>query len=266
MTESAVDGAVEKEHADAHRCSQGRSRADATAHPAGRRQRTLPGGRGVTGLTAHRLHSVAVIGAHCEDIAVGAGATLLQIAQQHPDAVVHALVLAGGGTTREIEERNALASMCPALDVRLIVNDVPDGMFADHRDWVEECIAEFGLSCEPDVVFAPQRDDNYPDHRVVAELVATEFDEQLVLSYDILKWESDLPTPTVYLPIPPEVARRKTDLLRECYPSQAEHDWIDDEILLRLMRLRGVQCRSRYAEGFMVENAVRGANNLCSPN
>ncbi|HME78785.1 MAG TPA: hypothetical protein VKI00_24980 [Mycobacterium sp.] len=42
----------------------------------------------------------------------------------------------------------------------------------------------------------------------------------------------------------------------ECYPSQSGRDWFDDEVFLGLMRVRGVQCRSRYAEAFTVEKAV----------
>lgn len=217
------------------------------------------------GVKTKPLKSVAVIGAHCDDVAIGAGATLLQIALQHPGAVVHALVLTGGGTIGEIEEKNALVAMCPSLDVRLTVADLPDGGLPQHRDRVKGLIAQFRQTCEPELVFAPQHDDCHQDHRLVAELVPMEFRDHLVLSYEILKWESDLPTPTLYLPIPAEVALRKVKLLQDCYPSQAGHDWFDDEAFLGLMRIRGVQCRSRYAEGFVAEKAVFDFDNFYSP-
>ena len=46
-------------------------------------------------LTPVSLNSVAVIGAHCDDIAIGAGATLMEIVRDNRDVVVHALVLSG---------------------------------------------------------------------------------------------------------------------------------------------------------------------------
>ena len=49
-------------------------------------------------LTPVSLNTVAVIGAHCDDIVIGAGATLIEIARGKPDLVIHALVLTGGGT------------------------------------------------------------------------------------------------------------------------------------------------------------------------
>jgi LmbE family N-acetylglucosaminyl deacetylase len=207
-------------------------------------------------LTPVSLNSVAVIGAHCDDIAIGAGATLMEIARDNPDVVVHALVLTGGGTEREIEEKNALAAICPLTEVRLKVADLPHGRLPDHWGTVKQHIAEFRRSCEPDMVFAPQRDDCHQDHRLIAEVIPTEFRDHLVLGYEVLKWESDLPNPTLYLPIPVDTAHQKTRLLAECYPSQSDHDWFDDEVFLALMRVRGVQCRARYAEAFTVEKAV----------
>ncbi|PRC59837.1 PIG-L family deacetylase, partial [Mycobacterium sp. ITM-2017-0098] len=59
-------------------------------------------------LPAGPLHEVAVLGAHCEDIAIGAGATLLTLSRANPGVSVHALVLCGAGTEREAEERAAL--------------------------------------------------------------------------------------------------------------------------------------------------------------
>ena len=52
--------------------------------------------------------------------------------------------------------------------------------------------------------------------------------------------------------------RRKVELLDESFPSQVRRDWWDAETFLGLMRLRGVECRHRYAEGFVVDKAVLG--------
>jgi len=77
-----------------------------------------------------------------------------------------------------------------------------------------------------------------------------------VLGYQILKWESDLSNPTLYLPIPTETAHQKARLLAKCHPSQSGREWFDDEVFLGLMRVRGVQCRARYAEAFTLEKAL----------
>ena len=207
-------------------------------------------------LAAGPIKSVALVGAHCDDIAIGAGATLRQLTREHPDVVVNALVLTGAGTEREVEEKNAFASLCGNADVRLTVGDLPDGRLPDHWGAVKQTLGEFRRSCEPDVVFGPQRNDSHQDHRLLAKLLPTEFRDHVTLGYEILKWESDLPQPSIYQPVDAAVAEEKVQLLQESYRSQQHHDWFDRESFLGLMRVRGAQCRHRYAEAFVLEKAV----------
>ena len=54
------------------------------------------------------LAEIAVVGAHCDDIAIGMGGTLLSLSRNGPGLRVRGLVLSGGGTEREAEERDAL--------------------------------------------------------------------------------------------------------------------------------------------------------------
>ncbi|WP_123028243.1 PIG-L deacetylase family protein [Mycolicibacterium stellerae] len=202
------------------------------------------------------LTSIALIGAHCDDIAIGAGATLLELTREHPEIVVNGLVLTGGGTEREVEEKNAFAAMCGEAEVRLTVADLPDGELPHHWGDVKGLLATFRRSCEPELVIGPQRRDAHQDHRLIAELIPTEFRDHLILGYEIVKWESDLPTPAVYSPVASSTAVRKSDVLHECYQSQLDRHWFDREAFLGLMRVRGVQCHSRYAEAFVVEKSL----------
>lgn len=58
---------------------------------------------------------IVAVGAHCDDIAIGAGGTLLTVCLARPGVRVDALVLSGGGGEREREERAALAAFCPEI-------------------------------------------------------------------------------------------------------------------------------------------------------
>lgn len=210
----------------------------------------------VIDLRTGRLREIAVLGAHCDDIAIGLGASLLTIARTCAGLRVHALVLSGADTEREAEERRALAAFAPGADIRLTVLDVPDGRAPVHWNRIKDELARFRARTDAQLIFAPQRGDAHQDHRVLAELVPTEFRDHLVLGYEILKWETDTPTPTVFHPVPPEVVAEKARLLRACYPSQAGRDWFDDSAFLGLARLRGVQCHRPYAEAFVTEKTT----------
>ncbi|MEZ0358116.1 PIG-L family deacetylase [Mycobacterium sp. ENV421] len=204
------------------------------------------------------VDEIAVLGAHCDDIAIGMGGTLLALCSDRPGLRVHALVLSGGGGEREAEERAALDAFCPGASVRVTVLDIPDGRAPAHWQQVKSALHEFRQSCDPAVVFGPHRHDAHQDHRLLAELLPTEFRDHLILGYEIVKWETDTPRPNLFHPLPHGVAETKARLLGKHYPSQATHDWFDDEAFLGLARLRGVQCHSRHAEAFTAEKLSIG--------
>jgi hypothetical protein len=207
-------------------------------------------------LTPVSLRSVAVVGARCGDIATGVGATLTEIARNEPDLVLHALILTGGGTEWEVNEKTAFAALCPSADVRLTVADIPAGQLPHHRGLVKKLLDDLRQDCEPGMVFGPQGGDHDLDRQLLGELIPAAFPDHPVLGYEVLGWESGLPDTSLYLPIPRETAHGKARLLAQCYPSQPERGWRDDEAVLGLMRVRGVQCRARYAEAFTVEQSV----------
>jgi LmbE family N-acetylglucosaminyl deacetylase len=202
------------------------------------------------------LDEIAVVGAHCDDIAIGMGGTLLSLAENRPGLRVRGLVLSGGGTEREVEELDALTAFCPGADIAVAVLDLPDGRAPTHWERIKNNLSDFRRSCNPDVVFGPQSGDAHQDHRILAELLPTEFRNHLLLGYEILKWEADTPRPTIYHPLEPGLAEEKARLLLKHYPSQTSHDWFDEQAFVGLSRLRGVQCRSAHAEAFVVEKAT----------
>ncbi|MCZ8382405.1 PIG-L family deacetylase [Mycobacterium sp. CPCC 205372] len=207
-------------------------------------------------LQAGDLSEIAVLGAHCDDVAIGMGGTLLALSEANPGLRVHALVLSGAGTEREAEERAALAAFCPGATVAVTILDVPDGRAPAHWERVKDALKAFRATCSPDVVFATHRGDAHQDHRMLAELVPTEFRDQLILGYEILKWETDTPAVTVFHPLDTATAEEKVRLLHKHYPSQTARDWFDELSFLGLSRLRGVQCRSSHAEAFVVDKVV----------
>jgi LmbE family N-acetylglucosaminyl deacetylase len=207
-------------------------------------------------LRAAGLGRIAALGAHCDDIAIGAGGSLLAICTARPGIRVDALVLSGGGTEREDEERAALTAFCPGADLRLAVLKLPDGRVPAHWEEAKAAVEELRARTDPDLVFAPNRADAHQDHRAVAELVPTAFRDHLVLGYEIVKWDGDLGRPTGYQPLTPEITEAKVALLQRHYASQRGRPWYDREAFLGLARIRGIECRARYAEAFHVDKVA----------
>jgi LmbE family N-acetylglucosaminyl deacetylase len=169
---------------------------------------------------------------------------------------VSAFVLTGAGTPREAEERAALEAFSPGVSVT--IEDLPDSLTPAHWLAAKQALATFArlLPFPADLVIGPHADDAHQDHRLLADLLVTEFRAQPIWGYEILKYESDLPRVDTYVPVSAEVARSKSALIHEHYPSQNGHPWFDEEAFLGLLRVRGAQCNARYAEGFVVAKTV----------
>lgn len=195
---------------------------------------------------------VLCLGAHCDDIEIGCGGTLLALAESGR-ATVRSVVLSGTPERRE-EARAAAAAFGNSEPPRFL--DVPDGRFPEHWGAVKQHLEDAARDLPtPDVVLVPRTDDRHQDHRLVAELTTTTWRDSLVLHYEIPKWDGDLGPVTHYVPLDDATARRKFALLDEHYPSQRHRDWWDEQMFLGLLRLRGMECRAPFAEGLVVAKA-----------
>lgn len=197
--------------------------------------------------------SVLAIGAHPDDIELGAGGLLLSLAGRL--SRVRYLVLTGTAE-RHAEARAAAHAFLPNADLDITLLNLPEGRFPGAWQAVKDAVESVARLESPDVVIAPSSADAHQDHRTIGEIVPTVFRDHLYLAYEIPKWDGDLGKPTVYCPLTEEIARRKVELLHKCYPSQRNRDWWDDEVFLGLARLRGMECRARYAEAFYCGKSV----------
>jgi LmbE family N-acetylglucosaminyl deacetylase len=202
-----------------------------------------------------RALSLLAVGAHPDDIEIGAGGTLLRLAQAFPDLQVH-YVLLTGTTDRQLEARHAVEAFLPVHDVTVDLVSLPEGRLPGVWSQVKDALEQVALTCSPDLIIGPSVHDAHQDHRTIAEILPTVFRSALHLGYEIPKWDGDLGTPTFYVPLSPDLARRKVELLHKCYPSQRGRDWWDDEVFLGLARLRGMESREPYAEGFTCTKSV----------
>jgi LmbE family N-acetylglucosaminyl deacetylase len=193
--------------------------------------------------------SVLAIGAHPDDIEIGAGGTLLSLAEGQPGLHAH-YVLLTGTAERHAEARNAAAAFLPGAELTVTLLGLPEGRLPAVWAAAKDALEQVAASGSPDLVLAPAPGDAHQDHRTIAEIVPTVFRDQLYLGYELPKWDGDLGRPGMYVPLTAELARRKVELLHKCFPSQQRRDWWDDEVFLGLARLRGMECRARYAEAF----------------
>ncbi|MDW8339344.1 MAG: PIG-L deacetylase family protein [Thermoleophilia bacterium] len=200
-------------------------------------------------LRAAPIRRILALGAHADDIEIGCGATLLALTRAIPDLHVTWVVLAARDE-RASEARAGAAAFLDqagAADVR--VHDFRDGFLPYVGGEVKDLFEEL-KGVVPDVIFTHRRDDLHQDHRLVCELTWNTWRDHLILEYEIPKYDGDLGAANVFVSVDEELVEAKLQLLHECYPSQRGKHWFDDEVFRGLMRLRGMEAATRYAEAF----------------
>ena len=199
---------------------------------------------------------LACLAAHCDDIEIGAGGTVLRLLHEHPGSTVDWLVLSSTPSSA-IEERAAAEAFCvDAAELELRVESLPENVMPSRSAEIQGLVGEFARTRPHDLVLAPSLHDLHQDHRLLAEVAQQKWRDHPIWGYEIVKWDGDLRTPNLYVRLDPADAARKADLLDKLYPSQHDKQWYDRDAFLGLLRLRGVECASRYAEGFHVRKTA----------
>lgn len=220
----------------------------------------LEGRRGLTvralSLFEH-VSSVVCVGAHPDDIEIGCGGTVLALQAANPAVSIRWLVL----TSTKPRRQEAMDSAHAYLGDHALVDvqEYRDG-YLPYADpvFTKEAVVAAAEAARPDLVFAPRLEDAHQDHRFVAELAWQVFRNQVILHYEIAKYEGDLGGANVYVPLTEEQAHTKVDRLFAAFPSQHDKPWFERETFLGLMRLRGMEAGGEtvYAEAFSAPKLV----------
>lgn len=197
---------------------------------------------------------VLCLGAHCDDIEIGCGGTLLRWREGNPDLEVRWVVFAGNGG--RAAETRASAQRFLGRDANLCVKfcDFRDGFLPYHGEEVKDAFERLKDEFSPDVVFTHYRNDLHQDHRLVSELTWNTFRDSLILEYEIPKWDGDLGNPNAYVPLAARHLEGKIEILCEEYATQRGRTWFEPETFRSIARLRGMEmaAKERYAEAFYV--------------
>ncbi|WP_201403933.1 PIG-L deacetylase family protein [Kaistia sp. 32K] len=204
--------------------------------------------------------SILCLGAHSDDIEIGAGGTLLTLIARGVRLDVAWCVLSAPGERAREAQRSADAFLAGAMQAEVRCAAFADGLFPEQGAAMKAWMEDLKRHVTPDVILTHRRDDAHQDHRTVSRLTWNVFRDHLILEYEIPKWDGDLGRPNLYVPFGEAEMGRKVAFLDEHFASQRSKDWFDEETFRGLARLRGAECRStgRYAEAFVMRKATIG--------
>jgi LmbE family N-acetylglucosaminyl deacetylase len=197
--------------------------------------------------------SVLCLGAHSDDIEIGAGATLLSLMDRGVRLEVNWCVLSGAGDRGNEAKGSAADFLLGAAATQIEVMSFRDGFFPEQGDAIKSWFETLKSRANPDIIFTHRQDDAHQDHRQVCRLTWNTFRDHCIFEYEIPKWDGDLGQPNLYVPVSLGVLERKIDLLISHFGTQRSKQWFDRETFFGLARLRGIECGApeRYAEAFV---------------
>jgi LmbE family N-acetylglucosaminyl deacetylase len=192
------------------------------------------------------------LGAHSDDIEIGCGGTLLHFITSDIPIHVDWCVLSGKQKRRVEAEASARDFLAGTDSSTVHLLDFEDSYFPSHSRAIKEWLIGQRDRCEPDIVFTHNRFDAHQDHRTVQELTWNLFRDQIILEYEIPKWDGDLGRPNAYVALASVLIERKIEFLMRNFGTQRSKDWFDQETFRGVARLRGMECRApeNYAEAF----------------
>ncbi len=206
----------------------------------------------------HGIKTVLCLGAHSDDIEIGCGGAVLTLTRQLSDLSVCWVVFTADGRRQAEAKKSAAAFLRNAGKSKVIIKQFRNGYFPFEGASIKDFFESLKSQVQPELIFTHFRDDRHQDHRLISDLTWNTFRNHLVLEYEIPKYDGDLGSPNLFMPLSEQVAMEKANSLCRFFSTQNNKHWFDRETFLALMRLRGMESCSKYAEAFYVRKMVCG--------
>jgi len=197
------------------------------------------------------------LGAHSDDIEIGCGGTILRLLIEYK-VKVHWVVFAARDTRAEEARQSADLFLANSQETSIVVHSFRDGYLPYLGGEVKDSFESLKSGVSPDIIFTHYRHDLHQDHRLISELTWNTFRDHLILEYEVIKYDGDLGSPNLFVPLTEEICRKKIDHLHRCFKSQAGRQWFSDDMFLSMLRIRGLESNApdRYAEAFYCRKMV----------
>ncbi|MEE9369551.1 MAG: PIG-L deacetylase family protein [Pontiella sp.] len=195
---------------------------------------------------------VLCLGAHSDDIEIGCGTTIFQLIEKVQPLDIRWIVFSGQ-CSRSEEAKSSAEFWLESVHLKQIeLHGFRDGFFPDQRSTIKETFEKVKESYSPDIIFTHYQEDLHQDHRTINQLTWNTFRNHVIMEYEIPKYDGDMGSPNLYVPVSEEIAEKKAVALVKYFNSQGDKHWFDKNLFMGLMRIRGMEsCSpSGYAEGF----------------
>ena len=205
-----------------------------------------------------RLMTVLCLGAHCDDIELGCGGTILKMAEEYPETQFYWVVFSSSPVRKNEAQQSAELFLKGTDSTHIVIKEFRNGYFPYIGTEIKDYFEQLKCDVSPDLIFTHYGKDLHQDHRLLSELTWNTFRDHLILEYEIAKYDGDLGTPNIYSPLSEQRCGQKVKYITSCFESQASKHWFAEDVFYSLLRLRGMECNSvsGYAEAFYCRKSI----------
>ena len=196
--------------------------------------------------------SILLMGAHCDDIEIGCGATVLHLIERFPEAHFDWVVFSSTPERAEEALRSSDILLADARSKTVIIENFRNGYFPYIGGQIKDYFELLKTRTKPDWIFTHHSEDRHQDHRILAELTWNTFRNHLIFEYEVPKYDGGLGSQNCFIMASQAFADKKIATLMECFVSEAVKPWFSPDTFKAMLRIRGVECNSTtgLAEAF----------------
>jgi LmbE family N-acetylglucosaminyl deacetylase len=203
-------------------------------------------------------YKILCIGAHCDDIEIGCGGTILKLIENYPNVSIYWVVFSSNEQRAQEATTSANVFLKEIKVKKIIIKSFRDGFLPFEGIEVKECFEQLKQEFTPDIIFTHYRNDRHQDHRLISDFTWNTFRNHLILEYEIPKYDGDLGIPNFFVHLDEALCRRKCQYIMEAFPTQNHKQWFTEETFRSILRIRGIESNApnNYAEAFYCRKIV----------
>lgn len=203
-----------------------------------------------------KFKTVYVLAPHTDDGELGAGGTISKLIENGANVYYFAFSTAEASVPKgfpkdilKTEVINATTKLGISSQNVVIYNYEVRKLNYARQEILEDLI-KHRKEIVPDLVLMPSLSDIHQDHSAIAQEGLRAFKNTTILGYELI-WNNLTFDTTSFVRLEQKHIQSKCNALKE-YKSQGIRDYMSEEFIFSLAKIRGVQIGTEYAESFEV--------------
>lgn len=203
---------------------------------------------------------ILILAPHTDDGELGCGGTIARFCDEGKEVYYAAFCLCSKSLSANLPP-DTLANECKTATAilgikpsNLILFNYEVRELPQSRQRILEELLQLNKQLNPDMVFLPASSDVHQDHQVINQEGLRAFKNTTFAGYE-LPWNNYSFKTNFFIRLSASELAKKTTALK-AYQSQSLRNYMQEDFIRSLAKVRGVQCNSEFAEAFEIYKLI----------